>query len=224
MQNLNGLRAESLDLPKRSRFYQSTMDVDFLSKGDTYRELVESNVIFICTFDPFGAGYARYTFEYLCNENPDIKLEDKTYKWFYNCMCDLNKVPDEMRSLYRYIQSGEADSRLTEKLHTAVVSARRNEIWRSEYMKELLIYQDMKEEGREEGREEVREEGRTQLLIDQICRKFVKGRSVEQIADELGESLDDIIPIYEEVSKYATESGGIVGDGEVLYKRIIKNK
>lgn len=83
-------------------------------------------------------------------------------------------------------------------------------------MKELLIYQDMKEEGREEGR--------TQLLIDQICRKFVKGRSVEQIADELEESIDDIIPIYEEVSKYATESGGIVVDGEVLYKRIIKNK
>ena len=36
MQNLNHQPVEKLELPKRSRFYQSTMDTDHLSKGKSY--------------------------------------------------------------------------------------------------------------------------------------------------------------------------------------------
>ena len=45
---------------------------------------------------------------------------------------------------------------LTEKLQKAVEAGLRNEKWRSEYMKELLHDDDMREEGRAEGREEER--------------------------------------------------------------------
>ncbi len=38
MQNLNHQSAKKLELPKRSRFYQSTMDTDHLSKGKSYRD------------------------------------------------------------------------------------------------------------------------------------------------------------------------------------------
>lgn len=41
---------------------------------------------------------------------------------------------------------------LTGKLHRAVEAGRRNEKWRSEYMKELLHDDDMREEGRAEER------------------------------------------------------------------------
>ena len=41
MQNQNHQPVEKLELPKRSRFYQSTMDTDHLSKGKSYRELPE---------------------------------------------------------------------------------------------------------------------------------------------------------------------------------------
>ena len=46
----------SLDenLPKRTRYYQSMMDVDLLLKGKNYTELKESFVIFICKDDFFG--------------------------------------------------------------------------------------------------------------------------------------------------------------------------
>ena len=44
MQNLNHQSAKKLELPKRSRFYQSTMDTDHLSKGQAYRELPEGKV------------------------------------------------------------------------------------------------------------------------------------------------------------------------------------
>ena len=60
---------DSLELPKRSRFYQSTMDTDHLSKGKSYRKLPEGKVLFLCTFDPFGLGYAKYSFQNRCEEN-----------------------------------------------------------------------------------------------------------------------------------------------------------
>ena len=52
MQRLNHQTPENLELPRRSRFYQSTMDTDHLSRGKSYRELPEGKVLFLCTFDP----------------------------------------------------------------------------------------------------------------------------------------------------------------------------
>ena len=46
----------------------------------------------------------------------------------------------------------------------AVCMARKNEEWRSEYMKELLHDDDVREEGRLEGRIEGERSGRTHLL------------------------------------------------------------
>ena len=51
------------DLAKRSRYYQSMIDLNAIEKGEIYRDLKESIVIFICKFDPFGKGLSKYTFE-----------------------------------------------------------------------------------------------------------------------------------------------------------------
>ena len=45
MQNLNHQAVENLELPKRSRFYQSTMDTDHLSRGKSYRELYRPLIV-----------------------------------------------------------------------------------------------------------------------------------------------------------------------------------
>ena len=58
--------------------------------------------------------------------------------------------------MYRYIMTGQPTDELTRKLQRAVEAGRRNEKWRSEYMKELLHDDDMREEGRAEGRDEER--------------------------------------------------------------------
>ena len=42
------------DLGRRSRYYQSQMDMELLAKGCEYIELPDSYVIFLCDFDPFG--------------------------------------------------------------------------------------------------------------------------------------------------------------------------
>ena len=53
-------------LPKRTRYYQSLMDVDNLLRGQSYAELKASCVIFICTQDPFGECLPVYTFRSVC--------------------------------------------------------------------------------------------------------------------------------------------------------------
>ena len=72
------------DLGKRTRYYQSMMDSDSLLKGQSYRELKESYVIFICLADPFKQGLPVYTFKNACDESPTAALNDKSYKIFYN--------------------------------------------------------------------------------------------------------------------------------------------
>lgn len=55
-------------LGKRSRYYQSQMDMEMLLAGSEYEMLPSSYVIFICDFDPFGEKQYRYTFEMKCKE------------------------------------------------------------------------------------------------------------------------------------------------------------
>ena len=143
MQNQNHQPVEKLELPKRSRFYQSTMDTDHLSKGKSYRELPEGRVLFLCTFDPFGRGYAKYSFQNLCKEDRELYLKDGTEKIFYNCAADPEKVPKNLRELYDYIRSGKVGGDLSQRIDEAVCIARKNEEWRSEYMKELLHDDDV---------------------------------------------------------------------------------
>jgi predicted transposase YdaD len=59
---------------------------------------------------------------------------------------------------------GKVGGDLSRRIDEAVRRARKNEEWRSEYMKELLYDDDVREEGREEGRLEGREEGESQLV------------------------------------------------------------
>ena len=44
------------NIAKRSRYYQSVIDIDSLSKGHSYKDLSNAFVIFICTYDPFKLG------------------------------------------------------------------------------------------------------------------------------------------------------------------------
>ena len=54
--------------------------------------------------------------------------------------------------MYDYIRTGKVGGGLTQRMDQAVRRARENEEWRSEYMKELLHDDDVREEGRAEER------------------------------------------------------------------------
>ena len=163
MQNLNNKSIESLYLPKRSRFYQSSIDTDHMNKTQSYRTLPDSTILFICTFDPFGKGFSRYTFGSRCEEDLSIVLNDGATRIFYNCCYDGDDIPDDLKKLYAYVETGKSESELTKRIDAAVGKARKIEEWRSTYMKEMVLWMDARDEGREEGREEGRKEERKRV-------------------------------------------------------------
>ncbi len=88
-------RANQDSLPRRARYYQSTLDTTVLKAGkDTkYRELPTTVIIFITQEDIFGKDLAKYTFTEQCEEVEDLKLEDGTTKIFLN-MTSKNGSPE----------------------------------------------------------------------------------------------------------------------------------
>ena len=91
------------DLPLRSRYYGSVMDIDIMKRGMLYEELPPTYVVFICPFDLFGLGLHRYSFQYKCMENDTIELNDRTTKIFLNTKSRKNDVPNELRAFLDYI-------------------------------------------------------------------------------------------------------------------------
>ena len=112
----------------------------------------------------------------MCKEDRELYLKDGTEKIFYNCAADPEKVPENLRELYDYIRSGKVGGDLSRRIDEAVRRARKNEEWRSEYMKELLHDDDVREEGRLEGREE----GESQLV--KLINSMIAGGDGDKIA------------------------------------------
>lgn len=65
---------DTKEFPKRTRYYQSMIDLQMIDKGQPYKKLKPSYIIFICPFDMFGKRRHIYTFENICKEDGSIVL------------------------------------------------------------------------------------------------------------------------------------------------------
>ena len=90
-----------MDIPKRSRYYHSTIDTHILAKGKPYTELKPCYVIFICPFDPFGQDKAVYTFE-KSDRNCSLPLNDAAYTIIVNTKCSQENIPDSLKTFFAY--------------------------------------------------------------------------------------------------------------------------
>lgn len=143
-------------LPKRSRYYQSMIDLQLIDKGQIYSRLNKSYVIFICLQDVFGRGRHIYTFENICKEDTSISLQDETTKIFLNAGGTLDDVSKELREFLNYVAGKKSEDDFVRKVDEAVRSAKKNREWRHEYMTLLMRDQENLEKGRIEGRAEER--------------------------------------------------------------------
>ena len=135
------------DLPRRSRYYQAAMDVQFLQRSFEYTQLKENFVLFICLRDPFGRGLPVYTFRNTSKEDTSVLLGDGTTKIFYNAK-DYAKLDDvEAKSFMEYVGTKQATSSYTATLDDQVIGLRKNPLWRKEYLdamqNELLQKHDL---------------------------------------------------------------------------------
>jgi predicted transposase/invertase (TIGR01784 family) len=98
------------NLPKRSRYYHSQIDMDIISTGTDYKELPDTYVIFICDFDPFGFGKYKYTFDMICTETGEM-LDDGARTIFLSTKgTNDSNVSEGLRKFLEFVKADPADS------------------------------------------------------------------------------------------------------------------
>ena len=198
------------NLPKRSRYYQGTVDLNMISSGAGYDELKQSYIIFINTFDLFGKGFPKYTFENICQESSDLHLDDGTVKVFINAKSTIPGMSPELQGFLRYLCGGNPDTPLTDRIQNEVVKSRNNVRWERVYMlleeKYKAYFAEGREEGRELGLEEGRAEGREEGRIDTILKMFESGYlPVEVALKETGLDSEAALQAYIKERKESTK-------------------
>ena len=128
------------DLEKRSRYYHALMDTDCLEKGGRFKDLKNTYVVFICTFDYLGLGEPMYVVESYIRKN-DLHFNDGTSKILLN----------KLRSFYEYINDPtKVGSKLIEGIDERVQKYNTPE-WRERLVTLEYMIAEAKEEGIEEG-------------------------------------------------------------------------
>ena len=192
----------------RMRYYQSVIDVEHLSRGESYRRMKESYIIFICLTDPFGDGKPVYSFV-TKEEDGDRILNDRIHKVIYNASDFAKAGSPAVRSFLKYLKNRSASDAITRRIQTEVEVCKSHQKWRAEYMLWDDQVREWKEEAREEGllegRKEGRREGRTAGIAEgenkkaiETARKMLKCNiSVEIIAECTGFSMAEISALQE---------------------------
>lgn len=173
---------DTKELPKRTRYYQSMIDLQMIDKGQPYKKLKPSYIIFICPFDMFGKGRHIYTFENICKEDGSIALGDGTSKIFLNADSEKNDVSRELKAFLDYVAGKETDDFFVKKLKNAVMEAKKNREWRHEYMTLLMRDQENFEKGIEKGIK------KGIYGVVSICRDL--GMSNEEISEKLQDQFE----------------------------------
>ena len=87
------------NLPRRTRYYQSMIDLRAIEKGTDYKTLKKSFIIFICSFDPFGCDQMIYTFSNRCQEEPGLDLGDDAYKIVINTKGNKGVISADLKEV-----------------------------------------------------------------------------------------------------------------------------
>lgn len=186
--NVEMQTSNNKNLPQRARYYSGMIDLNAIEKGADYSELPKSFVIFICTFDAFGRGRWRYTFEDFCREDLKVPLNDEAYKVFFNTNGTKGKVSKEVKNILKFIENNTTADDFTEKLAQEVQKIKKNKEWQVEYMTLLMREREKYTEGRLEGRAEGEIRGAVQA-----CKNFNLSfqETIQYLIDNLNLSLQE---------------------------------
>ena len=174
------------DLPLRTRFYQSMLDTDNLLKGQDYSELPSSFIIFICNFDPFNLNLPIYSFKNRCEENPEILLNDKTIKKFYNATAYKQEKDVAISAFLEYIFNQKTVDDFTSKIDSFIQNIKQQEVNKKEFQNMNLHDRDNFRRGKKEGIIE----GAHEKAIETAKNLLTMNISIENIAKATGLSVD----------------------------------
>lgn len=156
MYNIEIQTVNKYDLERRTRYYQQKIDARTLRKGEHYRDLPDSYIIFVCTFDYFKLGFAVYEKQSSLKNRPDIEFNDGSHVFILNSRFTVNNTSLPIEEFLKFLQTNDSDAPYQSELTREVVSAVdevRNDTTREGIYMTLAMKMD---ESREEGRKEER--------------------------------------------------------------------
>ena len=174
-----------INLSKRTRYYQSMLDMDHLLKGNDYDNLKESFIIFLCQFDPFNQNLPCYTFVNICKERKSLELQDGTTKVFFNSNAYSKEQDVEISALLEYINTKIPTDDFTSRVNNIVEESKANEKFRNRYLAMNLHDRDIKVLAFKEGEQKKALETAKNLLAKNISVEVVAectGLAVEEVA------------------------------------------
>ena len=171
------------NIPRRIRYYTGTLDQTNLKSGENYNQLKDTIIIFITPFDPFGRSRYRYTFRNICLEEKEDPLElgDGTTKVILNAKGSVGEISLSLKGFLDLVLGlqppSDSSGSYADRVQKQVDIAKRNSVWRREYMNWEMTLSIERDKGRNEGE--------LLTLIQLILAKLSKGKSEDIIADEI---------------------------------------
>lgn len=164
----------SAHLAMRVRYYQSLIDMNNLKRGQHYSSLNESFIIFICPFDSFKQRRHFYSFSERCDQDPAVKLNNKTHHIFLSTKGTLD---DD------YVDSGIVSGKFVKDIACAVDSVKSNQKVRHDFMTFQMYLLEHEMEAEERGLAQGIERGRTEGTESVAIKMLRKGKSIEEVRE-----------------------------------------
>ena len=121
-------------LPKRTRYYQSVIDMDTLKQGENFDQLNPLVLIFICTFDFYKEGRYVYTFKSRCLENLELELANDVTVKLVNAKGKQGQVNDLLKNFLEYVMTNKPVDDFTKDVERQVWAVKNDKKAREEYM------------------------------------------------------------------------------------------
>lgn len=198
-------KANTRNLPRRSRYYQALIDNSLLPPGEIdFNQIQDTCLIIIAPFDLFGENRYRYTFQMKCKESDQIWLEDGAARIFFNTHgTNPQDEPPEVVELLKYFEHtddktiSQCSSPRIHQLHKQVCRIKSSEEIGVKYMQEWeeKVYERMEghKEGLKEGRLEGLEEGKQKTKRQAAAHMFSMNMETKDIGQILNETPDTIL-------------------------------
>ncbi len=194
-------------LGKRTRYYQSMIDIDNLMKGEDYSMLRESYILFICKNDPFQDenkkqyGLPCYTFKTVCSENTDVNLDDKTTKVVYNASAYEKEEDEWIRRFLSYVYTGNSgEDDFANYLSAMVEKIKQDDNFRSLYLSMNLHDFDIREEAKEEGIQQGIQQGAQQQAIEDAIAFLKEKVPPEKVAKCVKLPVEKVLELQSQLS------------------------
>lgn len=165
-------------LPKRTRYYQGSIDTDMLQKGQNFDELPPLVLIFICAFDLFDQNRYLYEFKSRCTEDYELVLDNEVTVMFLNALGHRGNVSQLVKNFLQYVNDHVPKDDFTNEVEDEVVRLNHDKEVRREFMVLSTRLKDERmlgiEEGRVEGKAEKAQEVAMNMLKDGVALGLIK--------------------------------------------------